>query len=121
MSAIYDYIITKPELNEDTLAHYGVKGMRWRNRKKGKKGSTDGDKNQLKAKRVYERIMPHVENLGKRYNVDFQEHVSDKYSKHRTGSKHKSNATSGGTTLGSIGKFRNGKWVGYNGRRGQNR
>lgn len=26
----YDYVIYKPELNEDTLAHYGVKGMKWR-------------------------------------------------------------------------------------------
>ena len=26
---MYDYIITKPPLNEDTLAHYGVKGMKW--------------------------------------------------------------------------------------------
>lgn len=26
----YDYIITKPELCEETLAHYGVKGMKWK-------------------------------------------------------------------------------------------
>ncbi len=26
---MYDYIITKPELNEETLAHYGVVGMKW--------------------------------------------------------------------------------------------
>lgn len=32
----YDYIINKPELNEDTLAHYGVKGMKWRKHLKGK-------------------------------------------------------------------------------------
>lgn len=30
----YDYIITKPPLNEDTLAHYGVKGMKWRQHNK---------------------------------------------------------------------------------------
>ena len=114
MSAMYDYIITKPELNEDTLAHYGVKGMRWRNRKKGKKGSTDGDKNQLKAKRMQERITPSWDFYGKRFNKDFQEHVSDKYSKHRTGTKHKANVTSGGTTLGRVAKRRHGKLVGAN-------
>ena len=26
---MYDYIITKPPLNEETLAHYGIKGMKW--------------------------------------------------------------------------------------------
>ena len=30
---MYDYIIEKPELNEETLAHYGVKGMKWNKRK----------------------------------------------------------------------------------------
>lgn len=29
----YDYVITKPPLEEDTLAHYGIKGMKWRRRK----------------------------------------------------------------------------------------
>lgn len=29
----YDYITSKPPLNEDTLAHYGVKGMKWKRRK----------------------------------------------------------------------------------------
>ena len=27
----YDYVINKPELNEDTLMHYGIKGMKWKN------------------------------------------------------------------------------------------
>lgn len=31
---IYDYVQTKPPLNEETLAHYGVKGMRWGHRKR---------------------------------------------------------------------------------------
>ena len=39
----YDYIINKPELNEDTLAHYGVKGMKWR-RRKGSTVAGSGDK-----------------------------------------------------------------------------
>lgn len=29
----YDYIITKPPLDENTLAHYGVKGMKWKRHK----------------------------------------------------------------------------------------
>lgn len=29
----YDYITSKPPLNEETLAHYGVKGMKWKRRK----------------------------------------------------------------------------------------
>lgn len=36
----YDYIITKPPLDEDTLAHYGIKGMKWRKRKTKKKISS---------------------------------------------------------------------------------
>lgn len=36
----YDYVTTKPELNEDTLQHYGVKGMKWRHRKARIKGKT---------------------------------------------------------------------------------
>ena len=31
---VYDGVITKPELNEDTLAHYGIKGMKWKKRLK---------------------------------------------------------------------------------------
>lgn len=36
---MYDYIITKPELCEETLAHYGIKGMQWRNKKRRTKES----------------------------------------------------------------------------------
>lgn len=39
---MYDYIITKPELNEDTLAHYGIKGMKWRKIKNKIKNSLPG-------------------------------------------------------------------------------
>lgn len=35
----YDYIITKPPLDDETLMHYGIKGMKWR-RKKGRKSKT---------------------------------------------------------------------------------
>ena len=38
----YDYIITKPPLNEETLAHYGVKGMKW-NKRKAVTGPLTGD------------------------------------------------------------------------------
>ena len=38
----YDGVITKPELNEETLTHYGVKGMKWRKRKA--KGVTKSSK-----------------------------------------------------------------------------
>lgn len=34
---VYDYVITKPEL-DDALAHYGVRGMRWGVRKAIRKG-----------------------------------------------------------------------------------
>lgn len=35
---IYDYVVTKPPLNEETLAHYGIKGMKWKKRKAKLKG-----------------------------------------------------------------------------------
>ena len=35
---MYDYILTKPDI--DSLEHYGIKGMRWR-RKKGRKMSQE--------------------------------------------------------------------------------
>lgn len=38
MSEFYDYVITKPELNDETLEHFGVKGMRWGVRRMEKKG-----------------------------------------------------------------------------------
>ena len=33
---MYDYIIEKPDLDEDLLMHFGIKGMKWRKRKKSK-------------------------------------------------------------------------------------
>ena len=35
----YDYIATKPELDDELLAHYGIKGMKWRRRLKSKVSS----------------------------------------------------------------------------------
>lgn len=53
MDEFYDYVITKPEL-EDALAHYGVKGMRWGHRK-SRYTNSDGSLNergQIKKKRL---------------------------------------------------------------------
>lgn len=44
---IYDYITTKPPLNESTLAHYGVKGMKWGRRKKIRRKPDDWKKKEL--------------------------------------------------------------------------
>ena len=46
---MYDYIITKPPLDEDTLAHYGVKGMRWHHRK-GSSNRPSSRKRNIKGK-----------------------------------------------------------------------
>ena len=55
---MYDYIITKPELNEDTLAHYGVKGMKWRKRhaKKISRNVVKGKKVHGNNERMYDRL-----------------------------------------------------------------
>lgn len=31
---MYDYVTTKPELNDKTLTHYGIKGMKWHRKTK---------------------------------------------------------------------------------------
>ena len=49
MNEFYDYVITKPEL-EDALAHYGVKGMRWGHRK-NKYTNADGSLNKRGQKK----------------------------------------------------------------------
>jgi len=38
---MYDYIIEKHELNEETLSHYGIKGMKWKKRKNRKKSKKE--------------------------------------------------------------------------------
>lgn len=48
----YDYIITKPELNEGTLAHYGVKGMKWRHRKGRTKNDLRSDRPRSRVRNV---------------------------------------------------------------------
>lgn len=35
MHEIYDYVTSKPELDENLLMHYGIKGMKWKKRLKG--------------------------------------------------------------------------------------
>lgn len=48
---MYDYIIEKPELNEETLAHYGIKGMKWKKHLKGKYYSLKSKAGEIAAKR----------------------------------------------------------------------
>lgn len=58
---MYDYIITKPSLDEDTLAHYGVKGMKWGKRKSRKRNITGKGKGGFKSGPglgILESIMP---------------------------------------------------------------
>jgi len=56
----YDYIINKPELNEDTLAHFGIKGMKWRKhlRKLSNKlpGAAGRRKNKYNAQKIADDI-----------------------------------------------------------------
>lgn len=49
---MYDYIIEKPELNEETLAHYGIKGMKWRKKLKGKYYSLKSKVEEYKTKKA---------------------------------------------------------------------
>ena len=55
---IYDYIITKPPLDEETLMHYGVKGMRWGQRKRELRSmglSRRQARKQIKAEKLREK------------------------------------------------------------------
>lgn len=53
---MYDYIIEKPELNEETLAHYGIKGMKWRKVKNRIKNSLPGAAKRRKNKYTAQKI-----------------------------------------------------------------
>lgn len=48
----YDYIISKPPLDEDTLAHYGVLGMRWGVRRDIRKTGSVSKKTKGKIKKA---------------------------------------------------------------------
>lgn len=48
----YDYVITKPPLDEDTLTHYGVVGMRWGVRRDLKKYGTISGKTKKKINKA---------------------------------------------------------------------
>lgn len=50
---VYDYVITKPELNEETLMHFGIKGMKWRKGKlRGKYYSMKSKLSEIRARRM---------------------------------------------------------------------
>ena len=68
----YDYVSIKPPLNEDTLAHYGVKGMKWKKRLKGKyyktKSKIQGALANTKGKNpIPEDFLPGLERLDSQY------------------------------------------------------
>lgn len=58
---IYDGVINKPPLNEETLAHYGVLGMKWGVRKNPEKAFSKAAKELAKRKKK-------VDKAAKRYN-----------------------------------------------------
>ena len=58
---IYDGVINKPPLNEETLAHYGVLGMKWGVRKNPEKAFSKAAKELAKRKKK-------VAKAAKRYN-----------------------------------------------------
>lgn len=85
----YDYVITKPELNEDTLAHYGVLGMKWGVRKDIKNTGAVSKKTKTKIKKAVgkakyakmRRLLNGLEDLKADYKGD-KEHnkeINNKY------------------------------------------
>ena len=64
---VYDGIITKPDLTEENmLAHWGIKGMKWR---KGRKGTRYGGKIKTSAKDFLSKFKsalnaPHYDEMG---------------------------------------------------------
>ena len=84
----YDYIINKPELNEDTLSHYGIKGMKWRKHLKGKYYSLKSKAGEAITKRNRKKNGMQVEDIsennGKRSRIPGSEtrHLVDFYKKY---------------------------------------
>lgn len=63
---IYISELGKPELNEDTLAHYGVKGMKWRKRKGRTKRSLNSNRRRSKQSlNQFESTVARAEQLAK--------------------------------------------------------
>lgn len=48
----YDGVVLKPELNEETLEHFGIKGMKWRHRKGRKKADLLSNRPRARQKNV---------------------------------------------------------------------
>lgn len=63
---IYDGVMIKPEL-DDALEHYGVKGMKWRKRLKGKYYSTKS--------KVQESMAKFRRSLGPKFGVSYANHI----------------------------------------------
>ena len=69
---VYDYITTKPPLDEETLMHYGVKGMKWGQRKQQliSKGMSKRDAGkQVRLEKKRDRLLNTSENWQKDYDA----------------------------------------------------
>lgn len=79
---MYDYIIIKPELNEETLMHYGVLGMKWGKRK-------DKSVSFRKQKRIDKKnkIKQYKKDIRKAYNVYNKDYNYYNYGKNIGGFK----------------------------------